>query len=1001
MAQTPEWIWLQKTGGAETRYFRKSFEAKSAPTSAELVATGDDGIEVFLNGERVATTSTWGEPARARIESKIKTGINTLALKGWNGDSSAAGLLLKLDITSPSGKLTVVSDTSWKGSTKEEADWTKPSFPDTSWASAQSLGKHGVDPWGQVMGPAAKREATPADALYTLPDFKVELIHSSEPGEGSWVALTKDNQGRLLVSPQHGKGAEGNGGLLRITLDASGHVSKREFIAQPLFDAQGLLFAHNSIYAVVNKYSSKYESGLYRLTDSNGNDRYENIQLLKAIKNGGGEHGAHAVELGPDGHLYVIGGNHTPLPEGIAANSPIRNYREDHVLPRQWDGNGHAAGILAPGGWIARTDKDGASWDLFCAGFRNQYDFAFNVDGELFTYDSDMEWDWGMPWYRPTRINHCVSAGEYGWRSGTGVWPDYYPDSLPAIDIGVGCPTGVGTAKGSKFPAKYQRALYIMDWTYGRLMAVHLTPNGASYSGAFENFVCPKGLVDPNATKKPLNVTDLVVGNDGAMYFTVGGRGVQSGLYRVTYHGNESVARADQPNQQGAEARALRRRLEAFHGKVDPSAVNTVWSHLNSPDRFIRFAARVALEWQPVNTWKDRAIAETSTHGALTALLALARVGGPETQADLLKALAKFPLPSLGESDQLEKLRVIGLSFVRQGRPSAELAQMAAEKLGARFPSSSSTLNRELAQLLIFLDAPGVVEKCLQLMAAAPTQEDMIHYLFHLRTAKSWTLDQRKEYFAYYAKNRTGYNHQGLTSQWFKEAGRDYGDGASFANFMKNFFKEAVQNIPAEHKADLQTLLAEVDPSSKASQRRASTSAFPPVSQRSVVKEWKPSDFLADIDSSRTGRNFEKGKQAFVDAQCLACHRFGNEGGGVGPDLTAVSTRFSRRDLLESILEPSKIVSEQFQNTVAELKNGEDVTGRLVSESATELVFVPDQLHPENRISVKTSEVVKRGFSKLSPMPEGLVNVLSKDDILDLIAFMESAGRREHAVFKK
>jgi putative heme-binding domain-containing protein len=149
------------------------------------------------------------------------------------------------------------------------------------------------------------------------------------------------------------------------------------------------------------------------------------------------------------------------------------------------------------------------------------------------------------------------------------------------------------------------------------------------------------------------------------------------------------------------------------------------------------------------------------------------------------------------------------------------------------------------------------------------------------------------------------------------------------------------------------------------------------------------------------GRSFEKGRQAFVDAQCLACHRFGLEGGGVGPDLTAVSARFSRRDVLEAILDPSKVVSEQFQNTSVWLKNGDDHTGRLVNETADTLVLVPNQLQPDTKLTVKKADVTKRAFSKLSPMPAGLADALTKEDILDLLAFIESAGRRQHSAFAK
>ena len=91
------------------------------------------------------------------------------------------------------------------------------------------------------------------------------------------------------------------------------------------------------------------------------------------------------------------------------------------------------------------------------------------------------------------------------------------------MDVGIGSPTGLKFGTKSKFPAKYQRALYAMDWAYGRLFAVHFTPDGATYSATLETLL--KG--------KPLNLTDLEFGNDGAMYFITGGRGTQSGLYRV------------------------------------------------------------------------------------------------------------------------------------------------------------------------------------------------------------------------------------------------------------------------------------------------------------------------------------------------------------------------------------------------------------------------------------------------------------------------------------
>ena len=136
-----------------------------------------------------------------------------------------------------------------------------------------------------------------------------------------------------------------------------------------------------------------------------------------------------------------------------------------------------------------------------------------------------MEWDLNTPWYRPTRVNHVIDGAEFGWRTGSAKFPEHYSDSFGAVvNIGPGSPTGVAFGYGAKFPAKYQHAFYICDWSYGKHYAVHMEEAGSTYTATFEEF----------ASAAPLPLTDILVNpNDGAMYFAVGGRRVQSGLYRV------------------------------------------------------------------------------------------------------------------------------------------------------------------------------------------------------------------------------------------------------------------------------------------------------------------------------------------------------------------------------------------------------------------------------------------------------------------------------------
>ena len=818
--------------------------------------------------------------------------------------------------------------------------------------------------------------STAAAELTLLSGFKAELLHVAKAGEGSWICMTIDSQGRLIISPQSLTDP-----LLRVTLTRAGQVEKVETIPAPVREAMGMCYAHDSLY--VNGRGPD-GPGLYRLLDSNHNDQFETneVHLLKKI-NGTGEHGYHAVVAGADGNIYVMNGNHTKVPDDISTNSPHKNFQEDLLLPRQWDANGHAVGILAPGGYVLRTDADGSKWELLLAGFRNSYDFDFNRDGEMFTFDSDMEWDWGLPWYRPTRIIHSVVGGEYGWRSGAGKWPDYYADSLPAaVDIGIGCPTGVKFGTKSNFPKKYQQALFAMDWSYGRIFAVHLKTQGASYTGDYEVFL--KG--------KPLNVTDLEFGKDGAMYFITGGRGTQSGLYRVSFVGDRSKRRelnqVAKPDKAARGARDLRHKLEVFHGKTDSHAIDFAWPHLQNSDRFIRNAARIAIESQPVAAWKTRALSETNAQSGLTALLALARSGGKETQRDLLTALIKFPLRTLTEDQQLEKLRVMQLSFTRQGRPDGDMAQLAAEKLSALFPTQSDRVNRELAQVLIYLEAPGIAGKALDIVSKAATLEEQSYYIYHLRNLKSgWTLDQRRKYFSWFTQLRKQDNvdakHPAQLLQWFKDAGRDYSDGASYNKYLINIRNDAITTLSETEKSALKVLLDE-------------SIGAPPwkmVKERKFVKEWTVADLEARLGEVKTGRDLESGRAAFNDAQCIVCHRIANSGGSVGPELSAASSKYSLHDILESMIEPSKVVSDQFLTYNIVKKDSESVSGRIVDENAERLVVMPNPTSAETLEAVQLSDIVSRQPSKLSPMPTGLLNNLTADEVLDLLAFIEAGGK--------
>src|SRR5262249_12125140 len=273
----------------------------------------------------------------------------------------------------------------------------------------------------------------------------------------SLVNMTIDQKGRLLVSRENGPV------LLCTDPDEKGVCKTVKPYCDVVKNSQGMCWDGDALLLMGN---GPEGTGLYRCTSSGKDaEKLDRAKLLHKFQGGMGEHGPHAILHGPDGWLYLVIGNHAHAAPGLmgnpgklAANSPLTRWpngqmgpdqgkpgqTEDVLLPRLNDANGHAANILAPGGTVWRLDHDGKNMSLVNAGFRNHFDAAFAPNGELFTFASDMEWDVGLPWYRPVRICHCPPGSDYVWRTGAANTPNYYIDSLPPLyETGRGSPVGL------------------------------------------------------------------------------------------------------------------------------------------------------------------------------------------------------------------------------------------------------------------------------------------------------------------------------------------------------------------------------------------------------------------------------------------------------------------------------------------------------------------------------------------------------------------------------
>jgi putative heme-binding domain-containing protein len=830
------------------------------------------------------------------------------------------------------------------------------------------------------MPPLAQADKpTPARHIQTRPGFAVERVLQARPRKGadlgSWVAMCFDDKGRIYAS------AEGKQGLFRITPPAlqSDEQCKVELISDKWGHCQGMAWINGSLYVVQHerpqggKVAEKdyVPDAILRLKDTDGDDKLDTAErLFQFAKVLGGkrvwyEHHIHGIVPGPDGKsIYVVSGDRNLPP--CEKSRVAKHWNRD-----SWP---HKA-VLKPfsGGWVMRADLDGKNAEYLCMGLRNCYDIAFNRHGDLLTYDSDLEYDIRMPAYRPTAIRQILTGTDSGWAgsanemkwSWTPKWEDIQP---PLRNIGPGSPTGVCFGYGAKFPARYQKALFACDWSIGRMFAVHLTPKGATYDADPELFLSAKGLP----------ITDLAVSPiDGALYFTTGGRGAGSALFRVIYRGKESTAPSPEKQFDPAAAalHKLRRELESFHGEINPRAITAAWPQLAHEDRAIRGAARAAVEWQPVAEWKQRTLNEKIPRRALQALLALARStdGDKTVQPAILAALDRLDVARLPADEQCWYLRVLTISASRHGMYPTDVTAKLVAKLAPLLPSPDRRVTEELVAMLAAFEHGGVIVPALDLLQRSRTQEEQIFYsdaLVRVATSETWTGPLRERFFRLTAER---------VPQW---------KGGGFVRPKRQSVTKAVVALLSDDQR--RQFAAQIAALEKPAATKAA--AAPP---RAVVKEWKLDDLASELEAGlKRPRDLANGRMLYTAAKCSTCHSFQGDGGLAGPDLSYVGGHYKPRDLLAEILNPSKVINPQYGQVIYELKDGKTITGRAVETTDDVVTVATDPTNPfANHVHVKKQNVESVTPSRVSAMPVGLLNTLTRDDVLDLLAYL--TRRRE------
>ena len=310
-------------------------------------------------------------------------------------------------------------------------------------------------------------------------------------------SMTIDSKGRVVVA---------SSGYVKILIDQDGDgkaETAKLFSELPKNGSQGMYFNGRSLICIG-------DAGLLRIKDADGDDKADGPPEVFLKLKTGGEHDVHSIQQGPDGWWYVIAGNTAGINGRYAtlASSPIKEPR---------------AGVLF------RLKPDLSGGELLADGLRNTYDFAFNAQGDLFTYDSDEEREISLPWYRPTRVYHALTGADHGWVSKSWMRRQGYFDMPPSVaTFGRGSPTGVACYRHHQFPEKYRGALFTLDWTYGRVHAIPMKVADDTWEGEPELFMSGTG-------QNGFAPTDIEVGPDGSLFVSVGGRGTRGAVYRIRH----------------------------------------------------------------------------------------------------------------------------------------------------------------------------------------------------------------------------------------------------------------------------------------------------------------------------------------------------------------------------------------------------------------------------------------------------------------------------------
>ena len=688
-AQTPQatldspWIWSPRGNADSQTFFRKKFTLVK-PESAKLTVAAGDEFELYMNGQVVISGQSYRSAMSVDVIEFLNPGVNVIAVKANHIDSAQAGFSCKLRVKEK-GEIrhrVLRTDATWKSYTAEAVDWYKNGFRDMSWLTSKVIASTGNQQATTPAGTAQKTSTPELDNAAETASPKIELVSQAPPvpqsiddatvsqedfapasvdnktkkrfvtadenfsvtqilsGDltGSLIAMEFNEFGKLLLSREGGP-------LLIADLNAQeGDKTQMQVYCNEVTSCQGILPLNGDVFVTGEGPKGQ---GLYRLSDVNGDGRIEVAETLLRFTGKPSEHGAHGIQLGPDGMIYAVIGNGSRLKDVPAETSPFQFAYEGDAVPKYEDPTGQATDVRAPGGTVVRVAVDGSKVEIVAGGIRNAYDLVFDQNGELFIHDSDMEGDKGTTWYRPPMVFNVTAGADMGWRSGSSKFATHYVDQAPVVcDTGRGSPSGAALYQHLQFPAEYQNAIFLADWSEGKIFTMKKKRQGAGFIGETTEFL----------SGRPMNVCDLSVGEDGSLYFCTGGRGTNGGVFRVTWNGeipaevlsfnNEMAKLIRHPQPNSAWARQNIAELRREMGKTWNETILGIVKEFRNPPKFRVRAINMMVWYGPKPATKlMRSLLQDDEELVRAAAITLCGTQLKEPSRELLTGMLNDPSP--------------------------------------------------------------------------------------------------------------------------------------------------------------------------------------------------------------------------------------------------------------------------------------------------------------------------------------------------------------------